>query len=971
MPSSYVPPDVTVTQVRRTVNTPRIAPQLPPVLIGPVRQIKVRKTAGEYTAGLEVDIPLPGLAAGALVHADSVEVLLDAVRADGGSLGTFKLDVSGSSDSDGMLVGDNTIVRLFSSFALGTGIEHSLLSARNNDLDTLNNEVAVGRAEGVFFEDTDIDFASAGVGEAGNCYLQIASPTAVAGRYKVVELVHDTTNVNRITRLRLEKVAGSLDAIELPLGFQTAVNPAAGTRTLSGFHSAAAAIPHVRSLAGPAGFAETPMVGATFDWVQNSTPAAINGLPTGGIGIDPSFTPIVVANADVAKMFRNNDPGAAINAPGALSVAEVWFAPVNRVTAGTPDPDDYGNANPFWRAIVDAAALGDWLRLDGEFGVGGGVRHYRDFKIVAVDRINRRLKIVNPDGLSSDTTIVSLASAAGGASAPLNTLSLLRCIKGRNDVSNGAGDVLALVSGSTTYRLEVLRATPYLVEFVDGFPASLPAVPHLAFTLHRGVGLRNTDLGYDVRETLTSGFSGVVRISYKADRVDLALNGLIDLANEQEIEETLGLIHPENPLAMAAAMVTRSGLTDGNRIFYALAVESDTVEGYMAALTVLETSDLAYYLVPLTQDKAVLSAYQAHVDSQSLPANKHERRLFFTTELPTVDRIAPIGTTTALSGRVGVVGDPTPSGAPYTVRSDVFSSEALDWSLVKPGQMLKILATDDTGSAVLEERRVKSVNAVEKYCTVLTPFSDAFVDPDSSNLTLPPTVSFIIETYPRSRLEQAMAWRDEAKSLDVQRVCLIRPHLCLLTYTDKTGVSPADKQITAPSFYAAAALAGLLASKPPQQPITNMVVPGIDGLLYSNSYFTPDQLNTIAEGGNLILFQPTSGSLPTVRHQLTTAMESIELRELSINVAIDFCAYYFRTAFRPFIGKHNITTEFVTQMRGIGEAVIRSLVEAGVIGRGSALRDVRQNKNAPDELIVEADLQPLYPCNRIAVTLYV
>lgn len=970
MPSTYVPPDVTVTQKRRTTSAPRIAPQLPVVIIGPARQIKVREDAGQYQAGLEVDIPLPGLADGALVNAPSVEVLLDAVHTDGRSLGTFKLDVSGSSDSDGMLVGDNTVVRLFSSFALGTGIEHSLLSSRNNNLDTIDDEAAVGRAEVVYFEDQDIDFASLGVTETGNCFLQIKSPSQVIGRYKIVELVHDPVNVNRITRLRVEKVTGDLDEIELALGFQTAANPLAGDRTLRGFHTAAAAVPHVRALAAPNGFAETTQVGATYDWVQNSTPVAINGVATGGIGVDPSFTPVVMANADVAKMLRNNDPGAAVTAPGALSSAEVWFAPVNRITTGTPDPDDYGNNNPFWRAILDTAALGDWLRLAGEFNGAAG-QHYRDFKIVAIDRINRRLKIVNPDGLTSDTSTVSLASAAGGAAAPLATIALLRCLRGRSDVSNGAGDALSFTSGSTTYRLEILRATPYLIDFVDAFPASLPAVPHIGFTVHRGVQLRNTDLAYDVRERLTTDFGGLVRISYVADRVDLAQNGLMDIANQQEIEDRIGLIHPNNPLALGADMVTRSGLTDGNRVFFALAIESDTVDGYMAALTTLETTDLAYYVVPLTQEKAVLSAYQAHVDSQSQPANKHERRLFFTTTLPTYDRIAPVGSTVALTGRVAVVGDPTPGAAPYTIRADTLFSEDLDWTTVKPGQMIKVLATLDTGSAVIEERRIKSVNSVEKTATVLTPFSDSIADPDGNNLTLPPTISFVVDTYPRSRLEQAVAWRDEAKVIADQRVCMIRPHQCLITYTDKTGVAPTDKQIVVPTYYAAAALAGLLASKPPQQPVTNMAVPGVDALLYSNTYFTPDQLNTIAEGGNLILVQASSASLPSVRHQLTSDMSTIELRELSINVAIDFCAYYFRTAYRPFIGKHNITNEFITQMRGIGEAVVRSLVEAGVVGRGSALRDVRQNKDAPDELMVDVDLQPLYPCNRISVTLYV
>jgi hypothetical protein len=163
----------------------------------------------------------------------------------------------------------------------------------------------------------------------------------------------------------------------------------------------------------------------------------------------------------------------------------------------------------------------------------------------------------------------------------------------------------------------------------------------------------------------------------------------------------------------------------------------------------------------------------------------------------------------------------------------------------------------------------------------------------------------------------------------------------------------------------------MASTMPPQQPFTNVPVPGIKFLLHSNKYFNPDELNTIAEGGNNILVQQTPRSLVYSRHQLMTDMTSLLTREFSIVKLVDYAAKSMRSGLRPYIGNHNITTEFLTQLRGITEAIIRSLINSGVLLQGTSLDSLYQDPDQPDSVIVECSLSVPYPCNKIHVILYV
>lgn len=874
MPSPYSPPDVIVTQKRRTVLADRTLPQLPVVIIGPARQIEYRALAGLYTSGDAFQAAVPNLQPGAIIDQTSLHFYLNATSAGGKKLGLFEIAAP-----DAELSPDGTLITLAPTFALA----FSLLSSRNNNEpdSSTDNDYSAGTPDAITFTDDAVDFLSRGA-TAGDTDVVINSPASMVGTYRVTALVGSGQGVNT---LKVEQLS----------------NPATGAKVLQKtFDITAGGIANV-----------------------NGT-AVINGSDTDAAGSDvglvaPGGTVGTIANADYPQA-----PFFAV--PDLDSADQVTLS-----MSGQPT-----NVQNAWNAIVAAASVNDFLRIanDATVAVNG------DFRIVGVNKTANTLTIVRPDQTATGT-----ATAAGSGTA---TMSLLRVLRGRSDQNNAAGDVLVMTIGGVATEFEVDRATPKRITLISAITGLVGAT---TVTARRGVPFRNSVASYDLVKRLTSGYSGNVLVSYEADRKDLSVSGLIPIANQTDIANDLGVVHPNNPLAFGADMVTRSGFTDGTRTFYALATDGDTLADFQAALDTLETEDV-YYIVPLTQDPAIISLFKAHVDAQSQPLNKHERVVLVNTALTTVRQVVPAtGTLWPSDGIIGTSGN--------LAR---FDSAGINWGLVAPGDVVKVLASAAANAAVIEERRIFTVDAANKRCTVIGNFSSDY----SGNAQI-----FRIDSFPFTKMEQAEEWRDYAKSLADSRVVVVRPDAVEVTYTDTTQGAPKDNDIIVPGYYLAAVFAGLCASLSPQQPMTNVPLPGINRVYDSNTYFTPDQLNTIAEGGNAIFVQDNVEGAPYCRHQLTSDMTSILTREFSIVKNVDFASKFVRRSLRPYIGNKNITEEYLTQLRGICESLIRALVQAESMLQGSSLEKLYQNPDEPDSVIVEIGLKVPYPANKIYVTLFI
>ncbi len=913
MPSSYSPPDVIVEQIRRTAIANLFPPQLPVVVVGPAVQIVVRSNAGRYDVGTAFDAALPGLAPGALVDPDTFEVVLDARTDNGKQIGLFRLSTSDPADAQLSLDGQRVLIQD------AVALEYSILSLRNNNqIDSIiATDLATGVPDGIFFTDRRIDFLSLGASSTGDSFVTIQSPPSMVGRYVIYDMVPVGSHVRTVM---IEKVDEN-DIPDLTKSFD-----------LIGSSDDAAALASSRFIYGYPATHENSGLG------DNNV---VNGDISLGVGVDKliqiSTGVDSLDSTDIAALLAPDD----LVLPDAGSGDAVWFEPAPPTVEG----DNEGNNYTPWRGVLANLEVGDWMRATGDFGAGAIIR---DFKITSIDLVNFRLLLENPDNSGSGSVTLTTGS-------PLATdIKFLRGLKGRNDVTNRAGDYLTGDALGVPFNVEVLDARPTFIEMVSVLPPISDSID-TTVKMVRGIPYRNAAAQFDVIKRITEGFTGNVLVSYHAARQDLPLNGLMEIHDQKSILDTLGTIHPANPIALMADMVTRSGLTDGNRVFYALCLPDNTLESYEAALDVLNTEEV-YFVVPATQDLTVISIFKQHCEIQSQPLNKHERVVLASSSLITSDRQLPLLAT-----------DQYPIGSINALEDNEFTSNIVDWSLVNAGDVLKIMSGSDQESAiVVAEYRILHVNVGENKVTTLVNMDEELI----GTVETPKQLFFRVDTFPFTKQQQAEDWRDYSASLQSFRTMMIRPDEIEIEYTDRTGTVARDLDVIVPMYYGCAVFAGLSSALPPQQPMTNVPIPGIVRLLHSNFYFTPDQLNTIAEGGNNIFVQTTRRAAPHSRHQLMTDMTSLLTREFSIIKLVDFSAKFIRNSLRPYVGNHNITAEFLTQLRGITEAILRALVSSGVLIQGTRLDTLFQDPDQPDTVIIEVSVLVPYPCNRIHVKLY-
>jgi hypothetical protein len=902
MPSPYSQPDVTVEQYLRTRSAPRVIPQLVTCVVGPARQIITRGLAGTFEATEDFQARLPSLAAGAVVDADSLDVLFQAFDASNKEIGLFRL-----SSSEYNLLSDGENLYIPGSLA----IEYSVLSNRNNNEpnSTTDNDYAVGTADGIWFTDSNTDMLGRGVGVDGNSFVIIVGPGSVAGRYRIVDVIPSGVQVHTVRLLKvdddnqpeLEKDAAILSSA-LPTG-----------RIVYGY-------PATHFLGTAAGG------------------SAANNIatPGTGIGVDSILELTSGVFSITGSALSDLQSVATVNLPAETSGDAVWFSPGNPGSSTTLT----GKNTPAWVAALSKLQVGDWVRFTGDFE--GASTTIRDFEVLAIDVADGEIQIQNRD-------LTGTGVFAWSTLGDITSIEFLRVVHGRLAAANSAGDYLSGTASGIPFDVEILRAAPGYVELAAALP-TLSTLVNTPVQIVRGAPFRTSVAQYDLTTRATEGFSGQILVSYRAQRTDLSLNGAMEIGSAQDIEDLIGTIHPDNPLALMCDMVIRAGGAAASTVFYAVATDGDTLTDYQAALPTLESTEL-YYLVPATQSKAVVDMLLSHCEGQSLPQNKHERILIASLPMVLTDPIVPTD------------GQPNPTGTISALtpkRISTANPTDIEWLRVRPGHMVSILSN----GVVVEQARVKDVNAALGYADVLTNFQAA---PSSGSST----VTFRIETYPRSAYEQAEYWRDQAKAYGSKRLTLVRPGSVELSFTDKTSVPAQDRSVRVDSYYACAALAGVASSLPAQAPLTNVAIPGLRRLFGSNDTYTPDQLNTIAEGGNNILIQANRGTSPASRHQLTTDRTSLETGELSIVKLIDFTAKNFRESLRPYIGKNNINRELLTQLRGTSEAILRGLREAGTLLDGSRLDRLYQDPDQPDGVIIEVSLVVPYPCNRIVVRLYI
>lgn len=200
-------------------------------------------------------------------------------------------------------------------------------------------------------------------------------------------------------------------------------------------------------------------------------------------------------------------------------------------------------------------------------------------------------------------------------------------------------------------------------------------------------------------------------------------------------------------------------------------------------------------------------------------------------------------------------------------------------------------------------------------------------------------------------------YRDISKGFNDRRMTHI--------FAPAVGVSEGSiSTIPVPGYYFACAYAGSTQSDVPQRGFTNKSFPGFSRVFYTNAYFTEAQMNVIAEGGTTIVVQYNTKAPLSVRHQLTTNMDSIEQREYSVTKNLDHMAKTARASFRKYIGRYLINDETLSTLYKLGAALVERWKKKGQLIRGSVDQFVVDPTQA-DKVVACFNMKVPLPLNYI------
>lgn len=374
--------------------------------------------------------------------------------------------------------------------------------------------------------------------------------------------------------------------------------------------------------------------------------------------------------------------------------------------------------------------------------------------------------------------------------------------------------------------------------------------------------------------------SGNVHISYRALRLDLS-DTLLDINSVDDQVGVLGEATDENPLALAVNLALANTI---GRI-RAVALSSNDLTGYLDALDLIENSKV-YAIVPLTQSIDILASVQQHVEQMSTPENAGWRIALVNTAIPAVKYIGIYNPdlVNANSGNNAVTLVTT--DYVLTASNAQFVSDG-----VIPGDVIKV--TSHTPAA-----------QVVTSMTILAVISNQQLIVDAP-IAISGVSYYVQRTLTRS--QQADIVAANSSTFSSSRVIHVQP--------DMVGVIVNGVTKYLPGYYLCAAMSGLVSGLPAQQSLTNVGLAGVVDLQHSNRYFTRAQLSTISASGTCLLVQEAAGTIPYIRHSLTTDMSVLQYRELQQVKNIDFLSYFFHDILKGFPGRYNITPDTLQILR--------------------------------------------------------
>jgi hypothetical protein len=418
------------------------------------------------------------------------------------------------------------------------------------------------------------------------------------------------------------------------------------------------------------------------------------------------------------------------------------------------------------------------------------------------------------------------------------------------------------------------------------------------------------------------------------------------------ITETLGVLHPDNPLCWGVFTALENA--GGQEVRFTAVSNPDQVNDWLDVLDVLGDREDLYNMVPLTFDQVVLDAYAAHAVSQSGPEVGRWRAVVLGIRTPR--KIALVNA--ALSSDEAEVlatisDDPATTGTQYTRLSVPANNARFVTKKVRAGDTVRYFYTTDGFNRINYVEYIVSSVSSESTLTL------------KAGPAAPVSIAQKVEIWRnQNNTEYSTTIGEKAGKYSSTRVVAIA--------NDNLTMSGYKNQ---PSYFLAAAVAGLRSGSNPHQGLTSVSVSGVDYVGDAINGFNVAQLNTIAGSGGWIITKAEDGSFIN-RHAVTTNNLDLNAREEQVRTNVDNMSYAYRSALVPYIGRSNVTASTLTNIRivltGVGTGFqLDTGTDIGPQLIDFDIRELRQHAVLKDHVVVVILLTIPYPLNNVELHLVV
>jgi len=506
------------------------------------------------------------------------------------------------------------------------------------------------------------------------------------------------------------------------------------------------------------------------------------------------------------------------------------------------------------------------------------------------------VEVVNGGLVGTDTDITVKATTINGSDAMPATLVTadlynaigtqgltLNFVTGDQLVTGDKYLVPVTAAGAGAYRTLILRdkltgatdtdtldVTLGLVDTIDlgaaYWTASAAEIVVAAAALYAGMYL-----GVQTQHTI---LGGELYMEYR-ELLTTGANEMKGLDSLLDVEDMLGPAVEDNPLSL----MVKAALTpaDGTTVYY-IALESDDLAGYTAAVEIQDYRLEPYSLVPYSTEQDVCDMLQVSANEASAPERALYRQLIRGIDVPVYDAYY-----TEDSGGDDLLA--TLIGTDLVCANAEFVAQG-----VRAGDKIHInYQPDNKGGLVYDTYVVDEVVSDTEITVTQAPSTDL-------------TIAVKMEVWrTATATEYAAAVAAVATQHVDRRVCAL--------WSDKLwfgGEEDVSKSILA------AYIAGLRSAVAPHQPLSNYELSNLD--IDITIPLGSTQLNTMAGSGVWIVLEDESG-VTYSRHQLTTDMQDVGHREQSITTNADAIVRDFRDNVQDLYGKGNVSDEMLELIR--------------------------------------------------------